>query len=99
MKRTLKIFLTLTAAWFFGAAAYATDNAPPAAHPPVPDAKAILQKMAQQLAQAPGFSVTMKLHAVMATKTIYYLMVRHSLLTNLVIMCTRSLKSLAQWIT
>ena len=60
MKRTLKIFLTLTAAWFFGAAAYATDNAPPAAHPPVPDAKAILQKMAQQLAQAPGFSVTIR---------------------------------------
>jgi hypothetical protein len=60
MKRTLNFFLTLTAAWFFGAAAYAADNAPPAAHPSVSDAKAILQKMSQQLAQAPGFSVTIR---------------------------------------
>ncbi len=60
MKRAMQNLLTLTAMMVFGMTAYAANDAQTAAAPSPPDAKAILHKMAQQLAQAPGFSVTIR---------------------------------------
>lgn len=61
MKRKLKLVLVLTTTMLFGAAARAANEPATAAPAPqVPDAKAILQKMAQTLAQAPAFSVTIR---------------------------------------
>lgn len=54
MKPVSSIFYSLTLAMLFGATSTQAEIATPA----TPDAKALLQKMAQQLAQAPGFSVT-----------------------------------------
>lgn len=61
MTQKLKTTLALAAALLFSAAAQAVNETPVAVPAPTePDAKAILQKMAQQLAQAPGFSVTIR---------------------------------------
>lgn len=58
MKQKLKIVFLLAATLLSGVAAQAANEVP--VMPAQPDAKAILQKMAQQLAQAPGFSVTIR---------------------------------------
>jgi hypothetical protein len=59
MKCKLKVALAFTTMMLSGAAAQAANDLPASA-PQSPDAKAILQKMAQTLAQAPGFSVTIR---------------------------------------
>lgn len=57
MKQQLRKLFTLTAGLWFGAMVHAANSVPPETPP---DAKAILHKMAQQLAQAPGFGVTIR---------------------------------------